>query len=144
MLFGTAGCGSPLAKEAAQLEGVCMESDIPVDVYFVGDMPSNAKAKVEIAIDEHDWNVGGLLKTSDVQVTQTGSNMGGSGGSGGPNPGIFIGVGTALVIAAAAAFVYIKKSQEAPLAKAELETDEESSDDEKIPEAEAMAIDDKK
>lgn len=142
MEFDHQGCDSSLAKEAAKMDGVCMASDVPVDVYFVGDFPENAMAKVEVAIEEHVWGVDGLLKISEVAIVQTASTMGSSGES---NPGGMIG-GIVAAIAAClclgCGYKAYQRSQD-PVAKAELETDEESSDDEKkvaIPEVQARRV----
>lgn len=115
-----------------------MASDIPVDVYYVGDFPASAKAKVEVAIEEHEWNIEGLLATSEVVVTENS----GSETNGGPGAGGFAGIAVAALAAAGIGFFVYKKTQsDVPVAKAELETDEESSDDEKkIPEIKVEAV----
>ena len=138
----TKGCDSSLAKEAADKEGICVSSDIPVDVYFVGDFPANAIAKVEVAIEEHEWNVDGLLDTSEVEVVQTGSSMDDSE----PNVGMIAGIAVAVLACAAIGFYCFKRSRDAsPVAKAELDTDEESDDEKdkkkgKIQEVEAKPV----
>jgi hypothetical protein len=123
------------------MDGVCMASDVPVDVYFVGDFPTNAIAKVEVAIEEHQWGVDGLLKTSEVAIVQTGSTMGSdAGSSGGMIGGIVAAI--AACLCAGCGYTAYKRKQD-PVAKAELETDEESSDDEKkvaIPQVEARRV----
>lgn len=126
------------------MDGVCMASDVPVDVYFVGDFPENAMAMVEVAIEEHEWGIDGLLKTSEVAITQTGSSMG-SGGA--PDGGMIGGIVAAIAACLCAGCGYMgwKRSRDPDsMAKAELETDEESSDDEKakvaFPEVQARAV----
>ena len=129
IVLTTIGCDSTPAKEAVEREGICSSSDIPVDVYFVGDFPSTAIAKVEVAIEEHEWNIDGLMETSEVEVVQTKSSMGNS-GSDGPSPGVFAGIGVAALVAAAVGFfLYKRRQNNAPVAKAELDTDEESDDE---------------
>lgn len=122
------GCDSSLAKEAAEVEGICSSSDIPVVVYYVGDFPSSAMAKVEVAIEEHEWDIDGLVDTSEVEIMQTGSSTGE--GSSGPPVAVFAGVGVAALAALAVGFFCYKRSRNsAPVAKAELDTDAESDDE---------------
>lgn len=121
------GCDSSLAKEAVERDGICSASDIPVDVYFVGDFPASAIAKVEVAIEEHEWNIDGLMDTSEVEVVQTASSMGDSEGL---PPAVFAGIGVAALVAVVVGFFLFKRRQNnAPVAKAELDTDEESDDE---------------
>lgn len=107
-----------------------MASDVPVDVYFVGDFPENAIAKVEDAIEEHEWDVDGLLGTSEVAIVQTGSSMPGDDGV---NGGMIGGIVAAILACCCCggAYAYKRSRGDGVVAKAELETDEESSDDEK-------------
>ena len=98
-------------------------------MYFVGDFPDSAIAKVEVAIEQHQWDVDGLLDTSEVAIIQTRSTMG-SGKSGSDmSPGVYAGIAIAVVVAALLAFCCYKRRQATPVAKAELDTDEESDDD---------------
>lgn len=128
------------------MDGVCMSSDVPVDVYFVGDFPKNAIAKVEVAIEEHEWNVDGLIDTSEVDIVQTSSSLGSGGGDSASNAGMIGGIVAAIVaVCAVCGCVAYKRSRgDGAVAKAELETDEESSDDEKkkvaVPQVEARAV----
>lgn len=124
-----------------------MASDVPVDVYFVGDFPENAIKKVEVAIEEHEWDVDGLLKTSEVDIVQTGSSMGKSDEDGGSPGGMIGGIVAAVAACLCAACGYgaYKRNQGGAMAKAELDTDEESDDDYDknkvaIPEVEARQV----
>mgnify|MGYP003869961363 CR=1 FL=1 len=117
-----------------------------MDVYFVGDMPDNAIAKVEVAIEQHEWDIEGLLDTSEVSIIQTGSSMGSTGSSATSSGGIGGIAAAAFVVAAVVAFICYRKSRRsAPEAKAELDTDEESDDDVKdkkggVPEVTATPV----
>lgn len=120
-----------------------MASDVPVDVYFVGDFPENAIKKVEVAIEQHEWDVDGLIDTSEVAIVQTGSSMGSNGAKEG---GMIGGIVAAIVACLCAGCGYMAyKRRQDPVAKAELDTDEESDDEDNkkkaaVPEVEARPV----
>ena len=121
-----------------------MASDVPVDVYFVGDFPENAMAKVEVAIEEHEWGIDGLLDTSEVAIIQTGSTMGsGSASSEGGMIGGIVAAIAACLCGGCGYMAYKRRQDPDAMAKAELDTDEES-DDEKhkvaVPEVTARRV----
>ena len=120
-----------------------MASDVPVDVYFVGDFPENAIKKVEVAIEQHQWDVDGLIDTSEVAIVQTGSSMGSGGGA--KEGGMIGGIVAAIVACLCGGCGYMAyKRRQDPVAKAELDTDEESDDEDNkkvaIPEVQARRV----
>ena len=108
-----------------------MASEVPVDVYFDGDFPETAIAKVEVAIEEHKWGVDGLMEASEVTIVQTASSTGSKDNDGGSLPiGAIVGGAVAAVVVCVAAYCCCFRKEEEPVAKAELDTDQESDEDE--------------
>jgi hypothetical protein len=122
------GCDSTLAKEK---DGVCTASEVPVDVYFVGEFPETAIAKVEVAIEEHNWEAEGLMEASEVAIVQTASSIiDTSEGESLPTGGIVGGILAAIMLCCCG-FCCYRRYQQPAEAKAELDTDEESDEDDR-------------
>jgi hypothetical protein len=123
------GCKSSLAKEADKKGGVCAGSEVPVDVFFVGEFPETAIAKVEVAIEEHKWEADGLLEASEVAIVQTASSMGSTESGESLPMGAIVGGALAAVLLCVVGCCLYKRGRGPVVAKAEVDTDQESDED---------------
>ena len=62
----TPGCSAEYSEDADELGGSCYKTVIPADVYYSGDDIAGIVARIQDAIDGHEWNVPGLMKVSPV------------------------------------------------------------------------------
>ena len=68
------GCSSDYSSQAESLGGECIRVTIPVVLYYDGDDTSGYYERVEEGINNHEWNVPGLMQTSPVQSDTSGIN----------------------------------------------------------------------
>ena len=63
-----AGCSDLVAPES----GDCLKTIIPVTLYYDGSDTSDFEQKVKDAIEDHEWNVPGLMQVGSVELDSSG------------------------------------------------------------------------
>jgi hypothetical protein len=59
------GCSAEWEEEATSTGGACLNTIIPVELYYAGNDTDDFLLRLEDAINGHQWNVPGLVKASN-------------------------------------------------------------------------------